>query len=988
MRYRFALWFALVLALAPAPSIADGQHALTLSDMLAWKRIQSPSVSANGEWFAYRLAPAEGNAEVVVRNLKSGKELRFPIGDPGESIPAAAAPGPAAAPIVAGSADPSISADSRWIAFHAYPTTEQAKRLKKDRKPIQTKAVLVELATGKKTEFEKIRRFAFSGEDSTWIALQRYGPEVSTTPPVPLPSAASGGAPAPDRATGSDLLLYELATGNELNVGNVAEFSFNKKGNFLAYAIDAQDKAGNGIELRNMNTGATQPLDSAAAIYRSLTWNREGDALAAVRGAEDKSYEDKLYSLVAFKDFGANGPATKIVYDPKTDSNFPAGMTVSSTRPPLWRADFSAVLFGIHEVKPKKNAAKDTAKDAAKESDSAATTKPTDTPDLPDLVIWHYKDPRLQTQQQVQENADKNFSYLAAYLPASNKFVRLSDDSLRQVNIAPEQKYALGVDIREYERMGNLDGKRFQDVYAVDASTGQRHLALKHAEHVMGESPDGLRVLYYQDGNYFSYDMEAGNSTNLTSKIPSKFIDTDNDVNVVKPPTPSLGWSKDSSAVLLSDGWDIWKVPVAGGQPVNLTVNGGKEKIRYRRLFRLDPDERGVDLNGPIYISAYGEWTKKGGIGLIEPGKSGVDMLQWGDAAYNQLIKAKSADTYLYTRETTSEYPNYLVTNRLLENGQKVTDANPQQKDVLWTAGVKLVDYSSTRGEKLQAALFLPANYQAGKHYPAIVYIYEKLSQGANQYPQPGYNGFNIAHYTSNGYAVIEPDIVYKVNDPGMSAVACVVPAVKAAIATGVVDPQRVGLQGHSWGGYQTAFLVTQTDIFHAAVAGAPLTDMVSMYSLIYRNTGGTNQAIFESSQGRFAGGYWDNMEAYIRNSPVYHAKNVKTPLMILANDKDGAVDQTQGIEYFNTLRRLEKPVILLEYKGENHGLRLPKNMKDYTVRMREFFDHYLMDKPAPKWMEEGIPLLKMKDHLEERVTEMTKPAAQPASTTTAGGGQ
>jgi dipeptidyl aminopeptidase/acylaminoacyl peptidase len=314
------------------------------------------------------------------------------------------------------------------------------------------------------------------------------------------------------------------------------------------------------------------------------------------------------------------------------------------------------------------------------------------------------------------------------------------------------------------------------------------------------------------------------------------------------------------------------------------------------------------------------------------------------------------------------------VTDASLAHGQKVTDANPQQKDFLWSSGVRLVDYTSTRGEKLQGALWLPANYEAGKKYPMLVYIYEKLSQAANDYPQPGYNGFNIAHYTSNGYAVLEPDIVYKVNDPGMSAVACVVPAVKAAIATGVVDAEKVGLQGHSWGGYQTAFLVTQTDIFHAAVAGAPLTDMVSMYSLIYKNTGGTNQAIFENSQGRFKGGYWDNTEAYIRNSPVYHATNVHTPLMILHNDKDGAVDQTQGIEYFNTLRRMGKPVILLEYKGENHGLAKPENMKDYTVRMREFFDHYLMDKPAPKWMEEGIPLLKMKDHLDE-VTKTVAPA-------------
>jgi dipeptidyl aminopeptidase/acylaminoacyl peptidase len=300
---------------------------------------------------------------------------------------------------------------------------------------------------------------------------------------------------------------------------------------------------------------------------------------------------------------------------------------------------------------------------------------------------------------------------------------------------------------------------------------------------------------------------------------------------------------------------------------------------------------------------------------------------------------------------------------------------------------VRIIDYTSTRGEKLQAALYLPANYDPAKKYPAMVEIYEKLSQNANAYPQPGYNGFSISAYTSNGYAVIEPDIVYKVNDPGVSAVACVVPAVKAAIATGVVDAARVGIHGHSWGGYQTAFLVTQTDIFHAAVAGAPLTDMIGMYSLVYRNTGGSNQAIFESSQGRFFGGFWDNLEAYQRNSPMYHAKNVHTPLMILHNDKDGAVDQTQGIEYFNTLRRLQKPVVLLEYKGENHGLRKPENMKDYTVRMKEYFDHYLMDKPAPKWLTDGVPLLKMKDHLEERTKEMGKPAGA-ASTSVGAGGQ
>jgi dipeptidyl aminopeptidase/acylaminoacyl peptidase len=301
-----------------------------------------------------------------------------------------------------------------------------------------------------------------------------------------------------------------------------------------------------------------------------------------------------------------------------------------------------------------------------------------------------------------------------------------------------------------------------------------------------------------------------------------------------------------------------------------------------------------------------------------------------------------------------------------------VTDGNPQQKNFLWSKGVKLIEYTSDKGDKLQGALYLPANYEPGKSYPAIVYIYEKLSQESNNYSHPTFNGFNTAYYTSNGYAVLTPDIVYKVNDPGMSAVWCVLPALKAAVATGVVDAKRIGLHGGSWGGYQTAFLITQTNQFHAAFARAPLTDMIAMYNAIYWNTGSTNQPIFESSQGRFTSGPWDNLEAYQRNSPVYYAKNVNTPFVMMHNDKDGAVDFTQGIEYYNTLRRLGKQVAMLQYKGENHSLRKPENMKDYTVRMKEFFDYQLMDRQPPKWWTDGVPLLKLKDEIDERVKQMS----------------
>lgn len=575
--------------------------------------------------------------------------------------------------------------------------------------------------------------------------------------------------------------------------------------------------------------------------------------------------------------------------------------------------------------------------------------KPEDEAEKPDLVLWHWKDKRMQPQQQVEEGRDKNFSYLSIYRVAERKFIRLADEELRQVTAAPTQMYAIGYDQRDYELMGNLDGRRYQDLYVIDLKTGARKLAVKKNRWSFGPSPDGTHFLYYDDGQFFTYDMTASQSHNITARVPTSFVNEEDDHNVVKPPTQVMGWTKDGKSVLLTDNWDVWNVPVHGGQAVNLTVNGKKDRIRYQMRFRLDPDEKGIDLTAPVYLRAYGEWTKKGGIARLENGKA--KMLAWDDAQYSGLMKAKNAEAYFFTRETYQDYPDYYLADASLSNGRKITTANPQQKDFLWSSGSKLIEYTSAKGDKLQGALFLPANYQPGKSYPTVVYIYEKLSQGLNAYTQPTANGFNKSVYTSNGYAVLMPDITYKVNDPGMSAVWCILPALKAAIETGVVDKDHVALHGHSWGGYQTAFTITQTDAFRAAIAGAPLTDMISMYNLIYWNTGSGNMSIFESSQGRFTGSPVEVPEAYIRNSPIWHAKNVKTPLMILHNDKDGAVDFTQGIEYYSTLRRMQKPVVMLQYKGENHGLRVPANMKDYTVRMKEFFDHHLMGKPAPKWL-------------------------------------
>ena len=938
---------------------------IELPDILAWKNISYASLTPDGNWLVYQLTPNEGDSEIIIRQVKGDREYRFSRGEIARPQARALEMAPASPEII-------IADNSRYMAFLIYPRASEAKKLRREKKRITPDACLVDLATGEKKEWSKIKRILFSGESASWLALHRFPPEAQEK--------------ETEKWSGSDLILYDLKEKREINVGNVAEFAFDKKGNYLAWIVDAQGQAGNGLQLRYLPTGEVRALESDKASYKNLSWSEKGDGLAVLKGKEDKNYEDKLYSVVAFRNFTSPAKIEKIVFDPAQEKSFPEEMTVSPDRRPAWSENLELLVFGLKPLKRKDTVSEEEKKGEKSAAEKApireASAQPPrrsdaiDEEDMPDLVIWHWLDPRLQSQQQVEERRDATYSYLAIYRVKEKKFLRLADDNLRDVQLTPKEAWAIGYDISPYELEANLSGQRYRDIYFTNLLTGEKKLGLKKNRWSYEASPDGTHFLFYDDGHFFTYEMATGKTYNLTSKIPSVFFDEEDDHNVIKPPVRPLGWSSDGQYVLLSDNWDIWLVSVHGEKFLNLTQNGKKEKIRYQRRFQLDPEEKGIDLARPLYFSVYGEWTKRAGVARVEVDTKNwkiksFRLLLWEDAIFSRLMKARKAEIYLFTRETYKDFPDYYVADAFLQNSQRLTEANPQQKNYLWSAGARLIDYESARGKKLQAALFLPASYEPGKRYPTIVYIYEKLSQNLNRYFIPLANGFNKSVYTSHGYAVLMPDFVYTLNDPGMSAVWCVLPALEEAIKTGIVDPERVGLHGHSWGGYQTAFLITQTRAFKAAAAGAPLTNMISMYSSIYWNTGSANQPIFESSQGRFTGGYWENLEAYARNSPVYWAHQVETPLLILHNDKDGAVVWNQGIEYFNTLRRLKKPVIMLQYVGENHSLAKRANQKDYTVRLKEFFDHFLLGQPAPEWLEKGIPYLKIKDHLKERVRQI-----------------
>lgn len=933
---------------------------VTWQDVAEWKYIapQSVTLSENGQWMAYWYSPNHGDSQLILQHTTDTIKKTWDVGETSF-----------------GGGHVRFNANSTFLAFTEFPAMEAKKKASRDNPP-QNKVRVVRLSDMEETEFASVRSFSFSGENPAWMAVH-----LST------PKPGSGG----EAGKGTDMLLYNLEMKTRFNFGNVASFAFNKDGRWLAWIVDATGKAGNGIMLRNMATGEILAPESDKAVYKFLNWTEEGNALAVLKAVEDKDWESELHSVVGFRGFERGNP-TKVIFNPAEHAGFPENMTISPNRGPFFAEDLNSLFFGIHPVKMTKEALariekeeagkaaaeKEEGEESGEGGEEASDEKKEDKApqkneeERPDLVLWHWEDSRLQSVQQNREQMDKNFNYLSVYHIRDQQFVRLANDSLRQVMANPRGRYAIGIDMDPYELDAGLSGQNFRDVWVIDVQTGHRRMILERqaARGGLDLSPDGNMMAFYDQGHYHVHNLATDQRVNVTENIPSSFINALSDVNVDYPPTPYWGWTHDSRFVVLRDNHDVWRVGANGRNAERLTLDGVETGRVYQMRFRLDEDEKGIDFRQPFYMMFMDQDTKRTGFARIDNGRPGARVLMHDDAIFGSLSKAKNAQAYIFTRQTVTEAPDYRISfNTDLGGAGKLTETYPEQDNFAWSPGSRLISFVSDKGDTLQAAIYLPAGYEEGKSYPTVVYIYERLTQGLNSYNRPTFpgGGWNRSMYTSNGYAVLMPDISYTMNDPGMSAVWCVLPALDAAIETGIVDADNVAIHGHSWGGYQTSFLITQTDRFKAAVAGAPLTNMISMYSLIYWNTGGTNQAIFESSQGRLTSGYWDNWDAYKRNSPVYFAAQVNTPLLLMHNDKDGAVDFTQGVEYYNTLRRLRKPVVMLQYKGENHGLRKQANQIDYAMRMMEFLDHYLKGAEVPDWYKEGVPHLEMEKHLENR---------------------
>ncbi len=946
------LVFAATLLAAPLISAQDApaaKRALQLADYGKWARITSSSISPDGKWVAYVTTPNDGDATLIVKQPDGDKSYTINLG----TAPAVAAVGGGGGGLGGGGGNaPQFSDNSHYLAYFVNPPDKAgAGRGGRGANAPATpgrgaaptggapvagatrRFEMMDLSSGDKTPISNASSFKFS-KGSRWLAV-RLNKADNTA-----------------KHNGADLVLRELANGSSRNIGNVNQYDFDDAGALLAYTVDAAEKLGNGIYLFDPASGVSRTLNTGAADYDQLAWSDEGANLAVLRGEKNTENKQKENVLLLFPNCGS-GAAKETVFDPSKDASFPKDFVVSEYTAPRWSKDGTRVFFGI---KPQE-----------KEVLAADSLKA-------NVDVWHYKDVDIQSVQIVRLQQERRSTFPASFSLAKAKFVRLGDDDMRTVQNAPNGKFVVGRFETPYRGEVQWSGTK-SDIYRVNTETGERTMIAKGLTRTYGYSPDSKWYLFLDNKHLHAFNLESGKNVDIDGVAKASFLDTDDDHPYEKPIWGSGGWTKDGS-VLLYDKYDVWQVNPEKGTSTSLTRGvGAQQKIQFR-VARLTggggrggrggggaaaaADEEGLDLSKPLTLSAYGDLTKKSGYYTVTAGKAPTPLI-WDDKSIGGAQKADSSDRVIFTQQSFTEFPDLWIARTDFAAPKKLTDVNPQMKEFLWGKRM-LVDYTNSKGQKLQATVTLPANYEPGKKYPTLVYFYEILSNTHNQFSQPVYDDRpHFSTYASNGYLIIQPDIVYETGKPGSSALDCVTSAVKKVIEMGLADPTHIGLQGHSWGGYETSFILTQTDMFKAVVTGAPPADLVSMYDQLYKQTGTVNHGIFEIGQVRMGEGVtpWTAKELYESQSPVHNVRNIKTPFLILQGTADGAVDWVQGLELYNAARRWNKEVIFLSYPNEPHHLAVKENQKDFQIRMKQYFDHYLMDKPAPKWMIEGVPQTK-----------------------------
>lgn len=928
-----ALGSLLVFVVALAAE-AQEKRPLDHEDYDRWNRIQQQSLSRDGRWLQYRLVPGEGDG--LLRVLEVDGDAVFEV-DRGR--------------------DAVFSRDARFVVFRIEPSedeTEEEDDAESDGNgEPQDSLGILDLSSGDIQRLDRLQAFTLGEEADEWLVIHREalphedeaGEEAAEEAEAEPTEEEAGGEESEDRdkEEGTPVHYRNLRTGEERIFPHVTSYRVTDDGAGLLYAASSEDGEADGVFWVEAGQEDVRTLSAGEGAYLGVTLDEQGEQAAFLTNRdawEEEEPEHALYRAV----LDGTGEARRAAA--AGDPGIPVGWIVSEHGDLAFSDDGTRLFFGTAPGRE---------------------PEPEDGDELLENVkldVWSWHDGLLQSHQLNDLERERERTYEAVLHLDESRIVQLADASLRSVSL-PEGRdggVALGEDELPYQQRISWD-TRFADLYVVDVGTGERELVAEDIRRGGSISPAG-RYVYWWDGSdardWMVLDVASREVVNVTESLPHPVWNEQYDRTGPPSSYGLAGWTEDDAWLVVQDRYDLWAVdPHGREEPWSLTAEYGRANDVRLRIVRLDWEDPEIPLDQEVLLSAFEPATKAAGYYRTRFDRNAPpERLVLEGVRYAALSSGKDTDRLLFTKSTFEDFPDLWVSDERFQDQRRLTEANPQQAEYTWGTA-ELVTWTSAEGEELQGILYKPENFDPSEEWPMMVYFYERSSDGLHGHFPPGAaTSINRTFYVSRGYLLFVPDIPYKAGYPGQSAMNAVVPGVTALVDEGFVDRHRIGVQGHSWGGYQISYMVTRTNLFAAAEAGAPVSNMTSAYGGIRWSSGLVRQMQYETGQSRIGGTLWDAQHRYIENSPLFTAYQVETPLLILHNDEDGAVPWQQGIEFFVALRRLGKPSWLINYNGQDHGVAGEHPQKDWAIRMQQFFDHYLKGAPPPVWMVHGVPAI------------------------------
>lgn len=805
-----------------------------------------------------------------------------------------------------------FSASSGYLVVTQTPgksTVDSLKILKtkEDKMPMNT--LVIYSVAGKKETIDSLKTFKLADE-ADWIAYQR-GRKDST------------------------LYVRSLDGSKTFQFPTVTDFQFAKKSGMLYYTSAAEGEAG--IFTLNPEKGSPALIKEGKGVFKQTTFDEKGERLAFLYCAD----KDSSYKALSLWLSEHNAPAKEIAT--RGNKAFPAEWVINENGMLQFSKSASRLFFGT-SPEPRQ---KDTTQLAE---------------NRPNVQVWSWDEPVQYTVQNYNKEKDLKKSYQAVYNLGNGSIFQLANEELPNIQLGNEGDAALALlsTSRPYSLSSMWEARTRSDYYTVSLDNGERKQIAKADYGRFRLSPQGKYAYWYgeTDSCWYTIALAEGKLYRLTTPESFPAWDEENDVPDYPYAHGAAGWTANDQSLLIYDRYDIWKFdPTAATSPINLTVNGRKEKLSYR-LEQLDKEARFIDLGKPQLLKGFNETTK--GYGFYNARLSAPaapKTLLAGNYMLRSINKAKNTDDVIYTMETFQQYPDIHYSTLAFKKSVQLTHGDKQQEGFIWGTA-ELVSWISLDGRPLEGVIYKPANFDPNKKYPMMVNFYERNSETLYNYrmPEPHRSTIDYHLYNSNEYIIFNPDIRYVDGYPGESCYNCLMPGITMMIAKGYIDEKGIGAQGHSWGGYQVAYLATRTNLFSAIESGAPVVNMFSAYGGIRWGSGMARSFQYEHTQSRLGATPWSSPLRYLENSPLFTMDKVQTPILIMHNDADGHVPWYQGIEYFVAMKRLGKPCWLLNYTGEPHWPMHMANRIDFQRRMFQFFNHYLKNQKMPKWMSEGVP--------------------------------